>query len=116
MAFIITTNKVVRNMLLGLMSFALLLFCIFFWISKTYYCISGYITGGMDGLLSGLYKGAAVTAYAGNFSGSGWGRVISSLFVMILATILSLYGSRKAINIILQEIKRGYDATQNSDH
>jgi hypothetical protein len=108
-------NKVVWNMLLGLISFALLLFCILFWIAKTYYCLRGYITGGIDGLSSGLYKGAPVTAYAGNFSGSGWDRVISSLFVMLFVTILSSYGSRKAINFILEEIKRGYDTTQNSD-
>ncbi len=109
-------NKVVWNMLLGLISFALLLFCIFFWIAKTYYCLHGYITGGIDGLLSGLYKGAPVTAYAGNFSGSSWDRVIGSLFVVLFITILSSYGSRKAIRFILEEIKRGYDTTQNSDH
>jgi hypothetical protein len=109
-------NKIVWNMLLGLTSFALLLFCIFFWMSKVYYCLGGYITGGIDGLLSGLYKGPQVTAYAGNFSGSDWNRVISGLLVMILATILSFYGSRKAIRFILQQIKSGYDTAQNSDH
>jgi len=109
-------NKIVWNMLIGLMSFALLLFCIFFWIAKTYYCLRGYITGGMEGLLSGLYKGTLVTVYAGNFSGPGWNRVISGLFVMILATIISLYGSRKAIRFILRQINSGYDTAQNSDH
>lgn len=109
-------NKIVWNMLFGLMSFALLLFCVYFWIARTYNCLRGYITGGVDGLLSGLYKGTPVTVYAGNFSGPGWNRVISGLLVMILATILSLYGSRKAIRSILQQIKSGYDTAQNSDH
>lgn len=109
-------KKIVWRMLLGFISFALLLFCIVFWMSKVYYCLSGYITDGVDGLLSGLYKGTPVTAYATNFNGSGWGVVISGLFVMILATILSIYGSRKGIGFILQQIKNGYDATRRSDH